>query len=179
MIASLRSQSIGHSDPWSAVTRVTVQAGERLLCVDSSKSPVRVSREETSPSDERAPAGFTCVHVNKCDSPSTAARGPPFEVLRVQVSNSRSNEGSEAQKIHIFHHDLPRTRGSLTRSTYCKVQAYKDYQRTSSTLLSDHWPHVRVAYISSSISSKINTFTAPDRLRLVRRSLTREPELWR
>jgi hypothetical protein len=34
-------------------------------------------------------------------------------------------------------------------------------------------------YISSSISSKINTLTAPDRLRVVRRSLTRELGLWR
>jgi hypothetical protein len=127
-------------------------------------------------SDPLVDCSLGCTIDDNCQSQPVAHI---LKFLRVQVSNSQTNEGSEVQKIHIFHHDLLRTRSLGAHVTHSSTALYKDYQRTSSTLLSDQWPHVRVAYISSSISSKISTFTAPDRLRLVRRSLMRELGLWR
>jgi hypothetical protein len=59
---------------------------------------------------------------------------------------------------------------------------YKDTKKR--LLLHGPWSQrthdlIREAYIVSSISSKINTLTAPDRLRLMRSLSTREPGLWR
>jgi hypothetical protein len=62
---------------------------------------------------------FLTVHPQTTAFVHTRNRteAPLLEFLWVQVSNSQMNEGSEAPKNHIFHHDLPRSSGctSITK----------------------------------------------------------------